>query len=912
MIEAELADGRILEFPDDTAPEVVQETVENVLFPLRSIQKDFVSKQNKAAQELAQGLDPFADMLRAELSNITNDNSATPIPNRTEEIAKGTGVGTEGAPNSVRTSASFGDTPILGGDTLTPIKLALEKHFEKPVTVRKGEHTKEIEFSLDGENFTLFNKPGADLGDVSSAAGEAIVLGSDVIGSIGGAVVGSVATGGNPAGATTGSIFGSGVGTFIGEYTRQLIGKGLDVNDSDMGEILNDALAKSGIALSTTAGMAGLIKLGKGIINSITGKKFDMTPEELGLDNAQTKEVIDEVNNKIQQEFAPRAGQQGSDLLRLLDEQFAKNAPLGKTKKFEDIDTSNMSALEEFEARSTAQFKSSADDSLASGETVQKSINKNFTEPRQERIDNIVNSNINKADDIASDISKVDQQEIGQTIRDVAEKEQEALKNAFKGRFDEFNTSKFKSDGVDLKDISKTIKSESDKSLIPSLTASDKKLASEIESSLTKETKVVDFLKNIDKTIKEGKKVNLGQIQATLRAVNKKIRSLEKGLTSDDTSIASLKRIKGKLKSERQLMLKDEPDVLNRIEGLENELRIAKDKVDRSIIGDIMKVNKGRFAIKDQDIFKRVIAPGKLEESKRLAEAVQDNPEAKDAIRKGILDLYKSKVFIKDNPLDGNIKIPDKKAHDKFIKDYKDVIEPFLTKREIDTIDGAGAMSKLLDKQLKQRTSLIGKMDKLFSSKIQRLEPEVIAKHIMDGDLTGRSFRLRKLLETDPEALKTIQGEVTKRVRNLITKDGKFSFKALDDILNSSNKINLGVIVNPKYVDDLVTLRNALKLVQKQSGLSGGTNQSHDATSKVVGGLFRGLFAPPLSRRGRIFTAAQAGQSTAALRALGDALESPEKLKAIVSAMKLKGSTKRVAEILSSVGMLHLTFPDQP
>jgi len=56
MIEAELADGRILEFPDDTAPEVVQETVENVLFPLRSIQKDFVSKQNKAAQELAQGL----------------------------------------------------------------------------------------------------------------------------------------------------------------------------------------------------------------------------------------------------------------------------------------------------------------------------------------------------------------------------------------------------------------------------------------------------------------------------------------------------------------------------------------------------------------------------------------------------------------------------------------------------------------------------------------------------------------------------------------------------------------------------------------------------------------------------------------------------------------------------------------
>jgi len=26
----------------------------------------------------------------------------------------------------------------------------------------------------------------------------------------------------------------------------------------------------------------------------------------------------------------------------------------------------------------------------------------------------------------------------------------------------------------------------------------------------------------------------------------------------------------------------------------------------------------------------------------------------------------------------------------------------------------------------------------------------------------------------------------------------------------------------------------------------------------------------------------------------------------------LKGSTKRVAEILSSVGMLHLTFPDQP
>ena len=855
------------------------------------------------------------DEKRERFERFGNPSGTSSLPNRTKFLADRAGINSEGAPSSVRAQASFGDTPILGGDALAPAKAALDKHFGQDVQVKIGELTEELEFSLDGKKWNLFNKPGADLGDVAGFSGEGIVLASDVTGTLAGASAGAVLAAptvvGAPAGATFGAITGSGAGTFAGEVTRQLIGRGLDVNDSSMEDIVKDAALKAGISVAATVTMTGLLKLGKGILNKVKGRQFDSTPEELGLDKPETLETIKQINEAIEKEFAPRASQQGDDALRLIDEGFSTKPSLGKHKKFQEQDAKNMSALEEFEARASGKFQTN-ESSIEAGKNVQESISKNITEPSLKAADDIVQPTITKADDVATSIEEADLLGIGQTIRGVAQKEQDALEATFKGRFDEFNTSKFKSEGGELRNISKSIKSESDKSLIPSLTASDKKLASEIESSLTKETRVVDFFKNIDETIKEGKKVTLGQIQVTLKGINKKIRNLERGLTSDDTSIASLKRIKGKLKSERQIMLKDNPDVLNKIEGLENELRLAKDKVDRSIIGDIMKVNKGRFAIKDQDIFKRVISPGKLEESKRLAEAVQDNPEAQDAVRKGILDLYKSKVFIKDSPLDSGVKIPDKRAHEIFMKQYKDVIEPFLTKAELKTIDSVGVMSKLIDRQLKQRTDMLGKIKKLVSTKVESLDPEKIATYVMDGTLTGRAITLRKLLDKDPAALKSIQSEITKRVKNLITKDDKFSFEALNTILNSTNKENLSAIVSPEYVANLTVLRNGLKLLQKKSGLSGGVDSSSDSFAGFIKGLFRAVFAPPLAQRGRLFTAVESGSNTASTRSLGEAIESPEKLKAVISAMKLKGSTKRTAEILSSVGMLHLTFPDQP
>lgn len=861
-------------------------------------------------------------------------------PIEAEFLASQTGVSIEPAPVATRAAASFG--PFLGGDVEQQARAALREQFGQDVEVRRGPDTGELEFKnpTTGQ-FQLFKNPR---GDVAQFAGEGIVIAGDVAGTITGGTLAAPSGPGVAAGTTVGAIGG----TFVAEIIRQTIGKGIGVNDQDFVGIVEDALVRSGIAGAANLGAEALFFLGKFVLNRLKGRVLTETPRELGLDNPEVRMVVDDVNAIIEGRLRLRPGQSGSDELRFLEEQFQRNTLLGQTKQFRESDLAQMSALEEFNARSSGAFLRGETDDLIAGETVQKSLQQRFTEPRLQRAEGIISRNVDEAARIEQSIPAADTVIIGSSIRGIAEAEQNALRKTFRGRFDKFKRDDIISDGTALREFADSVTARQERALFPGLQTENAKLVKRLRGlERSQQDEILDGLQVGAKQREQvrdvldsdadiiarilsmgdetgataaggpGGTITLKQVQEGLEDVNEALRAKKTGLTSEGASTRVLERAKAALKAERQRLLKDKPEMLNEITQLELELRIAKDRVDRSIIGKIMTIRRGQFVIKDENLFKTIIKPGNRQEALRLADAVNGvaigprtatQIEAKQAIRQGIINLYREKVFIRDAPAGGpGLKVPDVRAHERFVRDYGDVIEPFLSKEEQKLISTVGGLSRILQKQIKQQKVIATKVNKLFSTRLgSRLDPEKIAPFLLDTTSTGKALRAKKLLQADPEAWQAVQAQVMNEIQERIMPAGVLSLKGIQDLLSRKGTKNIAVIFSPQYARDLNTLANALDLITKKSGLTGQVAPS----PSILINIWRAAFAPPLTSRGRVLTAAEGGRRTAVINTLGEALLDESKLRAVISARNLKPGTKIVADTLSSVGALNLTFEE--
>ena len=838
--------------------------------------------QNEAVKNMNTG-DPAADI------------GIMDVPLQADIAAAQNNISTAGAPLDTRFNVSFADNPEQAA------KAELEKRFNKPVQVRTGP-TNRLEFSVDGGQFTTFNPPGFDVGDIAGNTGQAITTAGDIAGTTGGAALGAIA--GVPA---LGAGLGSGAGTFLTDIARQLIANGLDVSDKDLADIVTTAGEKAGIAAIATLGTGGLLNLGKGVLNRLKGRVFNESNQTLGLDNADINKTVQDINQKAPG-FAPRASQQGSDELRFLDDKFRTSTTLGKTAKFREQDQKNMGLLTEFEARMSSKFEGNA---LDSGNKVSGTIKKQFQDNKIARVDNIVENTANKAETVGNKIPRTDQETLGANIRGVAEKEQQALRDTFGAQFNKFDRTDITSDGQIIANFQNKITAAQKTSATPALHSNDVALTK--GGIASKIDKANSDLADLTDSLVAGKNnapfVTLADIQGDLRKINAQIRAAETGVANyNSAGLQTLKGLKAAYKSQRQVMLKDHPEVLNDLNNLELQFKVAKDLVDRSIIGDIAKIRKGKPVINNQKLFSAIISPGKVTEAKRFADAIADKPEVKDQVRKAILDLYKQKVF-KPEPALGDVELPSIKRHKAFMDQYGDVIEPFLTQSERDTISSTGMLARQMTRQLKARQKIVNVLKTRFSAKLTNLDPENIAKFALDNKKAGRSLQLRRLIQTDPELMSAVRTQAAHQIRRDIMKDGQFHFTKVDKLLEGEGANNVANIMGPQYLKDLKTLRDGLELIQKRSGLTGS---APEAPNTVIGNIWRAIVFPPLSRGGRAFTAVQEGRRSLTTDTLGDALESPEKLRAIINARNLDPKTQRAAQILSSVGLINLTFDNQP
>jgi hypothetical protein len=834
-----------------------------------------------SVEKFGKFVDPFEDVMSA-MRQEAQENPTV------EERAKFSGVGTtKGVPTSVRTAASFGDEDS--------VKQAIQNEFGDGVEIRIGESTGELEYKLKGsDKFELVNSPGLDAGDFGSFAGDALPMIGDVGGSVAGGILGATIAGTTltpaaaPAGATLGTATGGGVGSFAGEAARLTIGKMLGVHDKPIGDIVKESLILGGISTASSISTFGLGKIYQAVRSALKGRKFSGTAEDLGIGaNQEADEIIAEINKLADGKFQPRPGQKSGAELRELDELYQSNVNLGQTKEFREIDEANLSALDDFSTKISDKAPGVGQDQLTAVSTAQKSLDDRFIAKNKSNIDDVLNSNVSKVDDLAAKIDVDDYipSDAGVIIRDVAAAEQDALIASFSPKYAKYSEGEFGqlsnvlSQSSPLSTLSKTLGKEERRLLVNGLQDN----ASLIRSG-------------------EGN-ITLQQIQETLKAINAlKIKAV-KGLTSEGADVETLSRVKGALKAERKLLLEKNgrPDLYDEITKLDVELAIAKDSVDRSIIGDLMRVNNGRFVVKDDNILNKILRSDV--DSQRIFDATQGNAAARQAIRDSMFASYKKSVF--KTSADGTESLS-VAAHNRLMDNpvFTSNIQRFFGDADQKLIGQAGEFAKVMKKQAAQAKRMRSRLEKSFGAKVASGDPEAMLQIVFDDKLSGKSASLVRLLRQDPEALSALQFAAKERVKQSIIRRGKLDQSTFNGLFDSANRVaNLENLMGKEYVDNLSTLNKALNLIKDKSGLSGGIEPS---TSSVFKDVFRAIFAPPLSPKGRLVTAAQSGRRDRLVDLIGEAMKDEEKLKKLVALTNISFESRQAAAILASLGAIEL------
>lgn len=239
MIEAQLQDGTVLEFPDGTPDAVIDTAVKRML-----------GGQQPAAP--AAPKQTMTDALVNPGSEIPGTMFGGSGESAAQVAARTQGIGTEPAPTEARFKAGFG--------TGTPEEIysRVLKGYFGPGTEVKTEPTsgKLIYRKPGGDKFNFVEDINAPIsfGDLASVVGDTIPL-------IAGAATG---TAGAMAGASVGPVtaigagaVGEGFGTWAGEYARLKAGRGMGAVPKDMDDIaLMRAAIPEGLQAMLGAGVA--------------------------------------------------------------------------------------------------------------------------------------------------------------------------------------------------------------------------------------------------------------------------------------------------------------------------------------------------------------------------------------------------------------------------------------------------------------------------------------------------------------------------------------------------------------------------------------------------------------------------------------------------------------------------------
>jgi len=779
----------------------------------------------------------------------------------------------------------FGDDPVKA------VSRALTKHFKKPViSFKRGE---DILYLDPTDNVLVKANP-----NIFGAVGKALPIAGDIAGTIGGGAVGAVLTK-HPAGMVAGESLGSGALTGGAEYLRLYVGKALGLHDLSHSDMAIKAAEKGGDAAIATLATGGLISAAKGVNNFLKGRIFTKEAAlQHGLTTKEADAVIGEVNkilgkNGVKGTLFTRTG----DVVTGSSEaQVRKN--IKHASDFIERDLSDQKAL--VKSLDIVTKPGKAEGGKAIQDIAEKQISKRITQAKS-----IVSDTTQKLDDKISILGKTNKETVGEPTREVLLSQS---KKAKKGVEDAWQSVKTKG-GFNEKTESFGIK-------IP--LGKETARRSDIMLRRSKDA-VTDITKR--PIVKKGSP-DLADYNREISDLKSDLRAAKKNKQFGTIQTKDLDDVIHSLEADRRTHLVQigRGDLIDEIEKAEIKTAKFHDAFNRSIVGKLTKKDEtGVFTIQSKK-FVDTVLKGDTESAKQLLDVIGTKPSLVNMWKEGISNAYKRDVIDKVKPFKVGSKISNEQRKEvvskteSWISKHSDVLGQFFTKQELGNIKQTGNLAMTVKKQIAQYNQIINGAAKKFGrGKLTSLDPENLVKFVTGksgsfSSPTGRGVEatiskiryVKNITKNHPGAWGEFQKEYSTSLRKTVVDpdSGFIKPKAISDWINSQSD-EITEVMGPEYAKNIRSINKVTQLLKEKPISLGG-----DETRAGIIQAIRSGAAPPLTRRGRAFTAAVIFDNKRAHDVIAKALLDPTTMKKVAKLAEHKTLNREAIELAVSLGII--------
>lgn len=821
----------------------------------------------------------------------------------------------------------------FGVDPASDLKNVLSKYYGKNIPVfRSGEDI--IYINPETKKPVKANLP------LSAKAGLGLPMAGDV-----GATL--LSRSGGPVASVVKETLLSGAGTAAGEYARLAIGKGLGVHDLSNEEMLKKAGIEGTEAAAYTGVVGSLMVFGKAMANMKAGRVFTKTDaEKYGFTGSEADDVVKEINDiiargttddqvkltlgqktddvliksrevelKQMHEYAPRmAEREAADVAgtkAALDVVSAPEMRPLKPDTVQDVARSRVSKrtgqAEKIVATNTEELKAQLDDIGLINALDEKNVTDTLKyqagldkDSALKGIDEAIPRSLQNQGDEGLFISdKATKTSVGEPTRELLLAKQEIAKNAENAQWDKVK----ELGGYDPKAQKYGINIE----LEGDLKQFRKVLNERIETAQTGiERKGIAGLVKGSKTLKPQ---DLSDYSRELSNLKSELRAAKKNKQFGSTSTKDLDDYIRVMEENRntQLSKMGRSDLLEQIQKAEQETYNFHKTYNRSVVGDLTKVNEnGVPVIKSKDFVDDILKRDKKEVD-QLIDVIGDNPEVMGMWKEGLADAYKESAYkgLKFN----------RAASDKFIKNNEDLLGRFFDNNEITNIKRTGQFAEKVEKQMAKLENFKKAANKRWGSgTLSSTDPEGLVKFVTgsSGGWERVAWRekikepiskiryVKNITQEHPAAWQTFTNDFKQSIKNDIFNPKKSRIDAskisnwVDDPVKSKVIIEA---LGDKYYKDLSTINKVVQMMERK-----GTALAEDESKGILKQMLRATLFAPLTREGRGFTAALKFQGASAHRAIANAILDEKSMRKVAELAKHNRMSRQVAEKAFSLG----------
>lgn len=854
----------------------------------------------------------------------------------------------EGAPAAVRAQISFRGGKGIFGKNYDPKKeyaaysTALRGHYGKDTDLKRDGKTGLLTFvNPDSGNREFVNPVGFQWGDVASMSGEAVQGGTEIGGAALGAVLGTGSGGPGP-GTAVGAIGGQIAGAAGGEYLRQKIGEKF-FNLGENENILPEIAERSGLSLVGDAVAFGGKKTADFVGDRVANTKARLmgeapnTAQKKALarnlqdygDNARENAARIRALNEISRNTAnaqPTVGQiSGSDVILTEEDKLLTQGRLGQPVI--DATAQNQQAINETGQEIFGRFGPNEGASNF-GQQVDDVVGQKYRDELA-AIDDAATKRGFELEDavqrVAGDAAPREGAGVGMRtmLGDLYQQQQRKTDAAWE---DLRATPGFDDVEFTPDEFSRVVgrqKAQADRSLvrgdIPEDISATEASARALDPGDPTDTGLI-----WDGPTPPGYSVQGGR---AVRDPEPVTRTLTEAM-SDESALGSASRAAntgaanrsaGQIGAKKGALSRDVRNAIERTDNAEllskhNNARSARveqrDLFESGVIGKVLKTNKsGEYSVSDQKVMEELLVPQTQGNPHQFLDLLDEfgSPQQKRAVRSALADIYQDAV---SGETSGAIK----SQHRRFMNKYGEAVRRLYG-------DDAEVFDNVFE--LARRNQMEAKKVKLDTKRLNKSGLGMIGQMDNDkvlGQLVGspngkdlpfdkvRAFR-SVVEEENPELWGHFQSLVARDMSSAVMgkvgkyKDKVFSAKKLDAYLTEDRIIYLREFMGDQYVDDLLTFRDGIEVLQKEFVRSAETAAIEG--KRAFRQSVRTAVAPPLSRRGRAYTAAITASDRHQNRMLASALADVggvARLAALVSAPPGSKAAIRAAE---SLGLYH-------